>query len=189
MKKFITTFAILIAAAFCASAQLSVTAGYSQEQWQVKGASEMGLYNGAYAGVLYSIGISDFIVGELKLSPGIVYNFGLQKNGTTSFHSINIPLEVSYGMAFGIFKPFIFAGPSFQVGISCTSEGYNLYTEEEGIKRFNVFVGGGAGVVIKDKIMVSAGCNYGLIDKAKNDDLFGGRFNQRQLSVGVAYIF
>lgn len=149
----------------------------------------MGLYNGAYAGFLYSIGISDFVVGELKVTPGLVYNFGFQKNGTASFHSINIPLEVSYGMAFGIFKPFLFAGPSFQVGISCTNEGYNLYTLEDGIKRFNVFVGGGAGVVIKDKIMVSAGYNYGLLDKAKDNSIFGGRFSQRQFSVGLAYIF
>ena len=213
MKKL---FATLLVAALAlmgtqAYAQLGVNAGYLNSNLSSKSGSNKAdpvNYNGFYAGVTYNLPIA----AGLCVAPGVYYSFlgtsktsgasflGLSQSGTSTHteHAINAAINLNYG--FDISRDtrvFLFAGPTFQYGLSSKSKittegivsGSNTvdWYEDGTYGRFNVFVGGGAGVEVAN-FQITIGYDYGLMNlyKGSSSDY---KINRSGLKLGVGFLF
>ena len=213
MKKLLATLfvAALALMGTQAYAQLGVNAGYLNSNLTSKSGSNKAdpvNYNGFYAGVTYNIPIA----AGLCVAPGVYYSLlstsksdavsflGFSQSGTSTHteHAVNAAINLNYG--FDISRDtrvFLFAGPTFQYGLSSQStykaEGVVSGTQKsdwyEGgnYGRFNVFVGGGAGVEVAN-IQITIGYDYGLMNlyKGSSSDY---KINRSGLKLGVGFLF
>lgn len=195
MKKVFAIAAALMMLATAANAQ-SFGAGYVQST--TKNGNSSAVANGFYAG----FGYSAEILPGLNLNPGLYYEFlTADKNftlipellqGKTTEHYVNVPLHVSYGISFApTFKFFIYAGPTANVGIASTTKGALLNTstnnyEDKGYGRFDIMLGGGAGVEIMKKFRVNVGYDMGMLNRYDSSDY---SIKRNRLTAGAAFIF
>lgn len=200
MKKTLCT--ILAAAALLAgvqaSAQVSVGAGYLNITQSYDNTNANG--NGAYAGLSFNIPIA----GGLGIAPGVYYSlanykqdavFGLLK-GTTTEHAVNVPLNLNFGYNLAPdMRAFIFAGPTFQYGLSSKTNtdvagaatvGSDNYSDNNGQQRFVIYAGGGLGMDIANKFQVTVGYDQSVTNMIKSDDHKVGR---GLLKIGAAMLF
>lgn len=202
MKKILLTIALVAAVATSAMAQTAISAGYLNNTQKGRTSTQ---FNGFYVGLDYSIPIA----GEFKLTPGIYYDMlmssktatvsVLNAEAKTTEHYIAVPVNLSYGFNLGdAIKLFFYAGPTFSYGLASTVDGSlniagidlgksgNLYGEDSTYARFNVFVGGGAGLEFNNKIRFTAGYNYGCFDRNTSDSL---TLTDSQIHAGISFLF
>lgn len=211
MKKIFILTALLMTGTLAQAQDLSLGAGYlystlTSQTGNTKESNEV--TSGAYLGGSFNIPI----VGELGLAPGLYYSI-LTGQGTGSYldglvqgrvkfaeHAINLPVYLNYGMELGHADLFIFAGPTFQYGISSKYKfegsiplvGFGAREEIDSYKdlsmgRFNIYMGGGLGVDLNELIRVTVGFDYGLLDLDKSDE--NCKQYRYNFKVGVAYLF
>lgn len=209
MKKIILTLALAAMAATSAFAQLSVGAGYVNSTLTNKVSDNKSTdtaLNGAYVNANFTLPIA----GGLKLVPGVVFsyiggesssNLGSIIKGTVTRSEMNlsIPVNVTYGVDLGkSLSAFVFAGPTVDLGCLASLKGEvesilgsgskdaDLYGENSNYGRFDVLVGGGAGVDIAKIIRLTVGYNYGVLDRNSADNATAHR---GFLHAGVSYLF
>lgn len=188
-------FTIFLAAAFLlagneAFAQISVGAGYSHVTQRIKasGLNKDVNMNGLYAGMDYSIPISD----NISVVPGLYYEFssGVANNllnlgaintvltGKLEEHYIDIPFKFMISIPYQGNRAFVFAGPTVNYGVSSKIKadvnifGFNtkldnlLDTYDKGLlERMDLMLGGGIGFDYKDMLRFTLGYNAGMFNR------------------------
>ncbi|MDE7126551.1 MAG: PorT family protein [Bacteroidales bacterium] len=215
--KFLTAACFFAFTAVAASAQFGIHTGYVYTQTDIsyKNSNDVSntLTNGVYLGIDYDINL----VAGLSVQPGIFYSYAANEDKTRvnllgqQFsreqdhieHSLLVPVHAKYSFNIveDILKLYLFAGPTFNVGLSAFDkieydggriEGdftYNCYTGKvtvnEGfhdvssssftqdfdnagktLQRFDVLVGGGAGLRVVRFLDIKVGYDYGLLNRA-----------------------
>lgn len=213
MKKVLTIIAtaalMLVATNSFAQAQLG--AGYLRSTDSYKANADASasteVLNGFYAGVGYSIPLA----AGIKVTPGIYYSV-LMGSGVESFgsvaslkgdkqeHYFNVPVTFSVGANLSPdIKFFAYAGPTLSLGlISQTVVTANIvgftkdttidhYASDSDYGRFDVLVGGGAGVELMKRFRINVGYDFGMLNRYTGGN--GPIEHRNQLSAGVALVF
>jgi len=204
MKKIIISIALVVAMATGAMAQTAVSAGYLNSK-QTVGNSETP-FNGFYVGFDYTIPIAS----GLNLTPGLYYDMLMtSKNANVSVvsgeaktteHYVAVPVNVSYGINLSdAAKLFVYAGPTFKYGVAAqakysvsvgslggASTTTDLYGDNSTYARFNVLVGGGAGIELNNQIRFTVGYNYGCFDRNTTDSI---TLTESGIHAGVSFLF
>lgn len=200
MKKIICTLlaAAALLAGVKANAQISAGAGYLNITQTLGKTSSNG--NGAYAGLSFNIPIA----GGLAVAPGVYYSLASYKTeavlglvqGTTTEHAINVPLNFNYGFNLARdMRAFVFAGPTFQYGLSSKTKSDIVGTIEtkpvdnysgDDINRFVVYAGGGLGMDIANKFQVTVGYDHSVTNMINSDDTKASR---GLIKIGAALLF
>ncbi len=203
MKKILCSIfaASLMLLGTSAYAQLAVGAGYvnSKQTLKTSQTTFSAPTNGFYAGLEYNVPVGDFF----GLSAGVNFEYLMSKNYSLSVVSgdfkeqyINAPVHINVGfpLADGI-RLFAFAGPTFSYAlsgkVSVGSMSYDVY-KTESYNRFDVLVGGGAGLDLMNKIRLQVGYDLGMFNKfPKNHDgsEASTKLNRNQLYAGLAFLF
>ena len=213
MKRFFTTLlaASMMLAGTSAFAQISVGAGYlnSTNKTTNGKTSKTSLpSNGFYAGAEYLI-TEDTGFG---ISVGAYYSYttSTAKTGFTLFGVnlgasskveemyLDIPVHFNFSAALTpALKGLFFVGPDFNYCLSSTTEvagsigSYggtsdkinNLASDSN---RFDVMLGGGVGIDYNDKIRLTLGYDFGLLNKIDSEEITQTR---NMLKVGIAFLF
>jgi len=203
MKKSVFITALLMCVSASSFAQVSVEAGYvnSSHKMTVSGTSTSGNTDGLYVGASWNFASGNV----LGVAPGVYYEFLTTDNyelpfatGSVQEHYMNIPVLLNAGVNFGDnVRAFVYAGPTLNYGIAATTsvdsgigkggnrKKQNLYSDSD-YKRFDVLVGGGAGVELMHRLRFSVGYNAGLLNRtsAANSTL-----KRNQLHIGAAFVF
>lgn len=207
MKRIFVVAATLMLACATSFAQMNFNLAYvnSVETTKINSNKYTSPLNGFTAGLGYSLELAD----DFYFTPGVNYLFLsgtgadsigglLSLKGDVQEHYINIPMTLSYDYEISRgTKVFVFAGPTASIGLASTttltatvlgySSGSKVDNYEDGdYKRFDIMLGGGAGVKIADKYCVKAGYDWGLLNRTS---LSNTTDHRGQLTVGVAYIF
>lgn len=188
MKKIILTLAAM-AIAVSSFAQISVGAGYtnSAATTTVGSAEKNAAENGFFVEGNYSIGLTD----NFAIVPGVRYTYLNAKDaanilgvvgisGETKEHYVAIPVYGQYALNLGEAKIYLFAGPTFNLGISsktiasavteiisASKEIDNF--EDMGLEKADVLIGGGVGIGF-GRMAVKAGYDFGLLDRNSSED-------------------
>lgn len=199
MKKVFAIAAALMMLATTANAQ-SFGAGYVQST--TNGGNAV---NGFYAG----FGYSAEIMPGLNLNPGLYYemltsstgaNLGswASYSGKTTEHYVNVPLHLSYGIQFApTFKFFVYGGPTANVGLASSTkvtgsvlglggEGTVDNYKDSNYSRFDIMLGGGAGIELMKKFRITVGYDWGMLDRNTSDN---ATLKRNRLTAGAAFIF
>lgn len=209
MKK---TLCILLAAAALlagvqANAQMSAGAGYlNLTRTTASGSNSTSVNgNGAYAGLSFNIPLA----GGLGIAPGIYYSLSTFKtaaavgtivstSGTTVEHAINVPLNLNFGYNLARdMRAFIFAGPTFQYGLSSKTStegklfGLSGSTVTDNYantnnQRFAVYIGGGLGMDIAGNFQITVGYDHSLTNFVKSDNV---KVSRGGIKIGAAMLF
>lgn len=203
MKRIITTLAFAILMASTAFAQTSIGAGYLNSLDVVKSGNNTNSdpLNGFYAGVSFTVPVS----AGINFTPGIYYGYAAKSNaadliittlsGKREDHFINVPLLFSFGLNLSPdFRFFAYAGPSVSFGVASmvtgtlgtSSSSYDRYKEDSNLNRFDVMVGGGAGVEIMNRFRINVGYDFGMLNRYNNTNT---AYRRNQLTAGVAFLF
>lgn len=196
MKKVFAIAAALMLIGTSAFAQ-SFGAGYVQSTKKVNNSSSVA--NGFYAG----FGYSAEIMPGLSLNPGLYYEFltsnssalGGILSGKTTEHYVNVPLHLSFSLPLApSFKLFVYGGPTANVGIASTTKGNiagvvdtntNNY-EDDDYSRFDILAGVGGGIEVMNKLRLTVGYDWGLLDRYTSENY---TLKRNRLTAGVAFIF
>ncbi len=161
--------------------------------------------NGFYAG----FGYSAEIMPGLNLNPGLYYemltsstgaNLGswASYSGKTTEHYVNVPLHLSYGIQFApTFKFFVYGGPTANVGLASSTkvtgsvlglggEGTVDNYKDSNYSRFDIMLGGGAGIELMKKFRITVGYDWGMLDRNTSDN---ATLKRNRLTAGAAFIF
>lgn len=212
MKKIITiifTSAMMLIGSQ-AHAQISVGAGYANSMTRTKVGSNITTVpsNGVYAGIDYNI--TEGNGGGISVGANFSYLIAT-KSGKGSFAGINlggkatveemyldIPVNFNYSMPLGNdMKAFIFAGPTFSLGLSSTIKGEGSilgisvetgkrdnYADED-YNRFDILLGGGIGVDY-GQLRFKLGYNAGMLNRYNAENF---KQTRNLLQLGVAFLF
>ena len=204
MKKIISTLAFALLMAATAWAQTSVGVGYLNSIDIVKSGNNTSSnpLNGVYAGVSFTVPV----YGGINFTPGIYYGFATQSDamdliittlsGRRTDHFINIPMFLSFGLDLNPgLRFFAYAGPSVSFGLASmvtnklgtTSSSYDRYKEDSNLNRFDVMLGGGVGVQVRDMFRINVGYDFGMLNRYHNSSSIAYRRNQ--LTAGIAFLF
>lgn len=183
-RQLILLFVLMLVTGRPVSAQLSAGAGYLKTH--VTANHEAGSGEGLYAGLSYRI----HLAGAFSLLPGVYFTRTEESGGECVIDDMILPygffiekaLVAPLHLHWGIDLPediraFLYAGPSFQYGLSCESPSgltnvpaRNLYDKEEYLahQRWNILAGCGAGLSFPTKstqrVFLTAGWEYGLVN-------------------------
>ena len=110
-------------------------------------------------------------------------------------HALLVPLQIQYTflrMGYAN-RLFLYAGPTLEAGLSATlsREGVsrNLYKEESGQNRLNLWLGGGLGLELGNVITFKAGYQQSLLNYWRNPGENANRLSRYMLSVGLEFSF
>lgn len=141
---------------------------------------------------------------------GCTYIAGGQYGSRISLRKQSIDIPVAFTYKFRTcaqVKPFFYAAPVFSFGISYNlkettfggaprifEKDWQFYKSEAGLARIgslNLLADFGAGIIIAQKVKLSAGISLGLLDCGSNSlvDNFATSVRNNRFHVGVAYIF
>ena len=186
-----------------AFAQFSVGAGYSNSKSTYTTSSGSSKYsapaNGFYAGVEYNVPVGDIF----GLSAGVNFEYLMSKSyalgsfvsGDFKAQYINVPVHLNFGLDVtdGV-RVLLFAGPTFSYGLAAKVEGgvggFNVGTDlynDRGWTRFDVLVGGGAGLELMDKVRLSVGYDLGMFNHLPSDS--NDKVNRNRMYAGLAFLF
>lgn len=215
MKKIFATImaSVLMLAGTQAFAQVSLGAGYLNSSTRTKVSDKVTSLplNGFYVGADYLItegtgfGINvgayySYVTGTKTKS--ILGNLASGSANSTEMY-LDLPVSFNYSVDLGgDLKGFVYAGPTFSLGLSSTveasgsinipilgpiggsTEKMNLYDNSD-LNRFDILVGGGVGVDY-GSIRFKLGYDLGLLNRYNTDNM---TMNRNILHVGVAYLF
>ncbi|MBO7416821.1 MAG: porin family protein [Bacteroidaceae bacterium] len=189
MKKIMLVAAVLLTAGY-ASAQVSYQLGFmatAEEQTYTLGSlstTHKNNYSGFMVGADYNMNIA----GGFNVAPGVAMELSLDnKENDVKYKEFNIlvPVDFNYGFNLGQdLKLYLFAGPTFDMGIMAKNDDKDMF--DHGKKRFDILLGGGAWVDIKDVIRLKAGYKLGLLDISDMDSY---EWKKNVFTVSVGYIF
>ena len=208
--------ALLMAAALLVAvttfAQVQIGAGYvnSSDRIKTSGSSDPSITasNGFYAG----LGFTMPLAGDLSFAPGVYYTYLSNRTassiaggiisaaGERQEHYVNVPLHFNYGAElFPNFRLFFFGGPTASVGVASKTKlsgsilGYQAntvldnYKDVSGYGRFDLLLGGGMGVDLANRIRLTVGYDFGMLNRyTDSNDIVRHR---NQLHAGVALLF
>jgi len=207
MKKIIT---ILVAAAIAAAPafaqNFSIGAGYlnSTSTSVYSGTSNSTVSNGFYAGLGAEMAINSFA----SFSTGVYYSFLTfysaaavviaDAQSRTNEHYVNVPLHLNLGYDLsGGLRLFAYAGPMLNVGliskttldasvalVNVASTEYDNYADGSEYGRFDVMLGGGAGIQYQN-MKLYGGYNYGLLDRNSG----ATTLHRSEIVAGLAFSF
>lgn len=175
---------------------ISVGAGYTlmPVKESFGGLSESRNFNGFHVGADYTF---SSLLGPVSLTPGIWYFFGTDKEGGVSetFQDIQIPVDFSWGVEAGPLYVFIYAGPSFSLNVAWVesvagiSTSFYSTTSGKDFNRFDIKLGGGAGLVFNDFLRLKIGYRAGVLNGCGGDMAKYCTIRRGQFTVGLAYCF
>lgn len=205
MKKLIISVLLLVAAAATSFAQLHIGFGYLGEYNSVKNSIANTLptaMHGAYIGASYNICFK----GEdgPGIAPGAYFKFtgDLSDHLFTHHTSVEVPVYFSWSFNAGPGLLFAYAGPAFNVGITCkqkwVGEGeslvdpWDMYHKDTGeLSRFDLKVGLGLGYNW-EHLAVNFGWDFGCLNQYRKDlrDLNpDAKCRVHSWHAGIAYVF
>lgn len=207
MKKMIVVAAAMLLACATSFAQFNFNLGYvnSVETTKVNSDKYASGLNGFTAGFGYALELAD----DFYFTPGVNYvfitgssaeNFGgvLSLKGDVTEQYVNIPMTLSYDFEISRgAKLFVFAGPTASLGLTSSTKvtanilGYAKDTKvdnykDDDYKRFDVMVGGGAGLKLNDSYGIKVGYDYGLLNRSASTN---APTHRSQLTVALTYLF
>lgn len=194
-----------------AFAQISVGAGYlnSTNKTTIGNNIQNSLpANGFYAG-------AEYLITEGKgfgISVGAYYSyaastaetgfslFGIQIGASSKVEEMYLDVPVRFNLSAGLtpaLRGFIFAGPDFNYCLSSTTEIGGSIAGKSGksgksnnltadSNRIDVMLGGGVGIDYNDKIRLSLGYDFGLVNKVNSEEITQTR---NVLKAGIAFLF
>lgn len=214
MKKTLSIFvaAMLLLAAVPSFAQVQIGAGYvsSSDRVRVSNSTEVESTpsNGVYGGVGFTLPLG----GDLAVTPGIYYSYLTNRSvssvaggiiavaGEKEEHYVNVPIHFNYGANFTPkFRFFFFGGPAVSYGVisrttvSGSILGFSAntvvdnYRDVSGYGRWDVMVGGGMGFDLVNRLRLTVGYDFGLMNRY----IDGGDYDRhrQQLHAGLAFLF
>lgn len=212
MKKtlaFIFAVMMMLSGTMASAQEFSVGAGYANSTQKLSAVSlESSIpMNGVYAGIDYSYGLG---MG-FSIVPGIYYEFLTAPAGNIipfgfietisnyvnlklDEHYVNVPVFFKYKTEItdGI-KGFIYAGPTFSVGVSSKVKAGKLdilNTYKRGVfNQFDMEVGGGLGLDIYDVVRFTLGYDFGCFNRYAAGGSEAITINRNQLRAGISYLF
>ena len=183
MKKTLSIFvaAMLLLAAVPSFAQVQIGAGYvsSSDRVRVSNSTEVDLTNRSVSSV----------------AGGIIAVAGEREE-----HYVNVPIHFNYGANFTPkFRFFFFGGPAVSYGVisrttvSGSILGFSAntvvdnYRDVSGYGRWDVMVGGGMGFDLVNRLRLTVGYDFGLMNRY----IDGGDYDRhrQQLHAGLAFLF
>ena len=191
MKK-LMIMAVALLTAGIASAQVTYSLGYVKSDATVKvgNATTASHLNG------FTISVDDNInlAGDLNVAPGVgmVMSFREKDNLKYTRFGLYVPVDFNYGFALGSdVKLFVYAGPTFDLGLTYKGKyngnTWNMYDKDQGnLSRFDIQLGGGIWVVLKDQFRFQVGYKAGMLNLSKAD---GATCKNNVLSASIGYIF
>lgn len=188
MRKYFVILVSLVLS-ISASAQVSIGAGYVNEI-----NANRSIYgdcsNGYYFEGMYTSHESE----HWGVSYGLRYINTIKELSefyTSSFHDIDVPFILNYGVDKSSTRLFAFAGPTLNCGLVHNERLKKDYGDvandrisDGKDKRFDISLGGGVGIRIK-KIQCSVGYDFGLLNVNKDDPY---TTHVSRLRIGIAYI-
>ncbi len=219
MKKILLTLALAAAAAVSASAQLSVGAGYAQND--ATSVTDDNSVTSQTAGFYVEGTMNVPVTRNLSIAPSLRYTYlGAQSmdaaalaslatavvEGTIKEHYVSVPVMARYNVDLGGATAFIFAGPTFDFGLSSelkvdtttsgsildaiglsgsSSKTYDQYGENTNYKETDLYVGGGIGIRFGG-FELKGGYHYGMMDRDRSDDTV---MHNSRIEAGIAYVF
>lgn len=209
MKKIFTILAasVMMLIASNAYAQFSIGAGYLGSSAKTKAGSRTNTIpsNGFYAGLEYLISEGDGFgvsVGAyyeyITNSKGASFGIASAKGKATEMY-LDIPVRFNLSADItGSLRGFVFAGPSFSLGLSSQSEAsasiggisldtgkVDMYADSE-YNRFDILLGGGVGVDYNDAVRFKVGYDFGMLNRDKSETTV---LHRNLLYVGAAFLF
>ncbi|MBR4842522.1 MAG: porin family protein [Bacteroidaceae bacterium] len=189
MKK-IMLFAAALLTAGIASAQVSYQLGFmatsEKTTHTIGGISQTNKNN--YSGFMVGADYNMNIAGGFNVAPGVAMELSLDnKDNDVKYKEFNVlvPVDFNYGFNLGQdLKLYLFAGPTFDLGLMAKNDDKDLFDNSK--KRFDILVGGGAWVDIKDVIRLKAGYKLGLLDISDVDNY---EWKKNVVTVSVGYLF
>lgn len=199
MKKILLSIAVAVLGTVAASAQFSVSAGYTnvKEHYSNNGISSDDGINHVFAGVNYSFSLDKLCEG-LGIETGLSFNYGKKNYDETLYTEkytnsyLSLPVLVEYFLPIGNFEISPFAGLEFSYGLHSKSkcnEGNVEYTTdwyEDMYKRLEVCAEIGLGFKLVDNIYLFADYQKGLNNIAKPD---GVKASTSCIEAGLQYYF
>lgn len=189
MKK-IMLFAAALLTAGIASAQVSYQLGFmatsTTQETSLAGKvidTDKNNYSGFMVGADYNMNIA----GGFNVAPGLAMEFSFDKDNDVKYKEFDIlvPVDFNYGFDLGQdLKLYLFAGPTFDLGLLSKSDDFDWYDHHK--KRFDILVGGGAWVDIKDTFRFKVGYKLGMLDIYDSDNM---SWKKNVLTVSVGYLF
>lgn len=190
------SFKILMAAALVlvtvsASAQFGIKVGYVNSKFVAKGNGvtiKTNALNGVKVGFDYDIAVAPF---GLSVRPGLNYTFITgemvdEADVTTSLHYLNVPIDLKYAYNFNDdFGLFAVAGPKFVIGVAGKEDSLDLY-KDDGMNRFDIQLGLGAGVRYK-RVSLELGYDWGMLNLVDTGDDSTFKRDQFNLTLGLAF--
>lgn len=167
---------------YSASAQFKINVGYlnSKLSYSESGISLGVKGNGFYAGFLYEIPTGS----GFSVEPGVNFDYLSFKvlDESTSVYWLRVPLHLNYtiDVADNV-ALFLGAGPSFAIGLGGEDKPFG----EDGLKRFDLQVGGLAGICVLNGLELRVGYDWGVL-KAQDVNVSNHR---NAFTVGLAYAF
>ncbi|MBR6369926.1 MAG: outer membrane beta-barrel protein [Bacteroidaceae bacterium] len=189
MKKIMLFAAVLLTAGF-ASAQVSYQLGFmttSQETETSLAGHVLDTNKDNYSGFMVGADYNLNIVGGLNVAPGLGLGFSFDNDNDEKYKEFDVlvPVDFNYGFNLGQdLKLYLFAGPTLDLGLVSKSDDWDWFDHD--MKRFNILLGGGAWVDIKDVIRVKAGYKAGMLDISDSDNI---SWKRNRLTVSVGYLF
>ncbi len=172
--------------------------------------------NGFYVGFGYSAeilpGLSlnpglyyEFLTNTSKAGGDILPGISASAKAKATEHYVNVPLHLSYGLNLSpAVKVFVYGGPTANVGIASSTKStasgsidfidgasasktktYNNY-ENENFSRFDILLGAGAGIEVLKQFRVTAGYDWGMLDRHASEDV---TLKRNRFAVGAAFLF
>ena len=193
MKKIMLVAAALLTLG-TASAQVSYQLGFlaTSEEWTetltLGGISASKTSKNNYSGFMVGADYNMNIAGGFNVAPGVAMELSLDnKDNDVKYKEFNVlvPVDFNYGFNLGQdLKLYLFAGPTFDLSLMAKNDDRDMF--DHGKKRFDVLVGGGAWVDIKDVIRLKAGYKLGLLDISDNENI---EWKKNVFTISVGYIF
>ena len=188
MKKFFSTLIVAIAAlsmGFTAQAeapQWEIVAGMNVANLDASGASSR---IGFHAGLRTTIGIPSVSNGFYANAAALLSLKGFKAAGITANpYYLDIPVHFGYKYAINeTLALFGELGPYFGIGLFGKTDGEDVFGDD-GYKRFDFGLGLRAGIEFNQKVPVSIGYDFGVLDVAD-----GISAKNRNLMLSIGYKF
>lgn len=152
-------------------------------------------FNGVQLGADYAF---RELPGPVGLTVGLWYFFGTCGHFNTvseMIHDIQMPLDLSLGAELGPVYAFLYAGPSFAFNVEWVQYPGGVFTSVystlsgKDFNRFDIKLGGGAGLVFNDSIRLKIGYRAGVLNGCRGDMAKYCTMRRSQFTVSLAYCF
>ena len=182
-KQFFFMLVAFLLIGYSASAQFKINAGYlnSKISYSESGLSLDVKGDAFYAGFLYEIPTGS----GFSIEPGVNFDYISFKvlDESTSVYYLRVPLHLNYTVDVADkVALFLGAGPSFAIGLGGKDKPFK---GEESLNRFDLQVGGLAGIRVLNSLELRVGYDWGIL-KAEDVDVSNHR---NGFTVGLAYVF